>query len=321
MRSCSLSVMLIGLAAVAAVAGMPLPAGAAGPTCEHIDARTGVCSIVAEQPAPPRPGTSDPISDEGPSDSGAGSACVNDLSIWNGSTDVVPVPCTSDAGYWSNAYGCYIRLLDPQPVADPALVGQRGEGAMYSCVIPPPHGGSTYVWLEEAPEPAAQGPSPRAVAEMAVDSMNLEAIEIGIVPEPGEGKVGVVGMPVWMWAANPGPASTGPNTATASAGGVTITATATVEDITWSMGDGTTVVCDGPGTPYTDGAGLSASPDCGHTYTTSSATQPGQRFTVTATSDWVVEWEGAGQTGTIRLDDLSRSVQIAVGEVQVLVQQ
>jgi hypothetical protein len=43
-------------------------------------------------------------------------------------------------------------------------------------------------------------------------------------------------------------------------------------------------------------------------------------FTVTATSDWVISWQGAGQSGTIRLNGLARSVQIAVGEAQVLVQ-
>ena len=41
---------------------------------------------------------------------------------------------------------------------------------------------------------------------------------------------------------------------------------------------------------------------------------------MTATSDWVITWEGAGQTGTIRLNGLTRSVAIAVGEAQVLVQ-
>ncbi|WP_275106486.1 hypothetical protein [Nocardioides daphniae] len=41
---------------------------------------------------------------------------------------------------------------------------------------------------------------------------------------------------------------------------------------------------------------------------------------MTATSDWVVEWEGAGQSGTIRLNGLVREARVAVGEAQVLVQ-
>ena len=52
----------------------------------------------------------------------------------------------------------------------------------------------------------------------------------------------------------------------------------------------------------------------------SSAGQDGDRFTVTAMSNWIVTWEGAGQTGTIRLNGLTRSTRIAIGEAQVLVQ-
>jgi len=252
------------------------------------------------------------------SDSGSGSTCVNDLSIWSSGGSVEPIACDSPDGYWSNAYGCYIQLMDPQPPPRPERTGK--EGAVYTCTIPPPHGGMTAFWLENPPDAAAAGPSPREIAQRAVDSMDLHAIDIGMVPAPTPGKVGIVGLPVWMWAANPGPSSTGPTTASASAGGITITATARIERITWDMGDGTTVLCDGPSTPYQDKFGKDSSPDCGHTYTTSSADQPDGRFTVSATSDWVISWEGAGQTGTIRLDGLSRSVQVAIGEVQVLVQ-
>ena len=60
--------------------------------------------------------------------------------------------------------------------------------------------------------------------------MNLRPISIGIVPEDRPGSVGLVGMPVWLWAASPGPAqSWGPITRSASAGGVTVTATAKVQ--------------------------------------------------------------------------------------------
>lgn len=33
------------------------------------------------------------------------------------------------------------------------------------------------------------------------------------------------------------------------------------------MGDGATVTCTAPGTPYTPNYGAQPSPDCGHTYT------------------------------------------------------
>lgn len=60
----------------------------------------------------------------------------------------------------------------------------------------------------------------------------------------------VVGMPMWMWA-DPSPTTFGPLSASATAGGVTVTATAKVTTVRWAMGDGTTVTCHGPGTPYT----------------------------------------------------------------------
>ncbi|ACZ29879.1 hypothetical protein Xcel_0845 [Xylanimonas cellulosilytica DSM 15894] len=303
-------------AVLTAVVGLA-PAQADGPDCKQVDRTTGKCLVFVDPPPPPAHDT-EPVSDPAPGDSRAGSACVNDLSIWNAGDDVVPVACTSDAGYWSNAYGCYIQLMDPQPPPRPERAGT--EGAVYTCTIPPPRGGMTALWLESPPDAAEAGPSPREIAQRAVDSMDLHAIDIGMVPEPGPDRVGIVGLPVWMWAANPGASTTGPQTASASAGGITITATARIQRITWDMGDGTTVVCDGPGTPYQDKFGKTSSPDCGHTYTTSSANQPDGRFTVSATSDWVISWEGAGQTGTIRLDGLARSVQVAIGEVQVLVQ-
>ena len=72
--------------------------------------------------------------------------------------------------------------------------------------------------------------------------------------------------------------------------------------------------------PYEAAYGNKKSPDCGHVYITSSSSESDQKFTVTATSDWVIDWEGAGQAGTIRLNGLVREAQIAIGEAQVLVQ-
>ena len=81
-----------------------------------------------------------------------------------------------------------------------------------------------------------------------------------------------------------------------------------------------TTACPTAGTPYEAAYGNTKSPDCGHVYEKSSSKQAGGKYTVTATSDWVITWEGAGQTGTIRLNGLTRTVAIAVGEAQVLVQ-
>ncbi|MGW1521438.1 ATP/GTP-binding protein [Streptomyces sp. NPDC002287] len=149
---------------------------------------------------------------------------------------------------------------------------------------------------------------PAVLAQRAVDSMLLRPPAIGIVPKPGG--VGVVGMPVYMWTAT-GPETYGPNVASASAGAVTVTATARVAKIVWAMGDGTTVTCTTPGTPYRAEFGKNPSPDCGHQYRT-----PG-KYHVTATSTWAIDWTGGGQSGQLT-EVRSSAVDIAVGEVQVV---
>lgn len=285
--------------------------------CQQTHPTTGKCLVWVVVEVPGNENV-----DDGPKDTGTGQSCY-----WDGTKQGItkpppgPVPCTSEYGYWSNTYRCYIRLLDPQPPAgDPAWQGHEpGDGAVYDCYQPQVHL-LINIWAADPPDNSGAGPSPRDVAQLAIDDMALRAIDIGITPQPGANRIGLVGMPVWMWAANPDDHTYGPITATASAGGITITATANVQMVTWQMGDGTTVECRTAGTPYKAIYGKKSSPDCGHVYTKSSAGQPGGTYTVTATSSWVITWEGAGQTGTIRLDGLQRSVEITVGEAQVLVE-
>jgi hypothetical protein len=322
MRSSRLNAtrVLLSLSLVA-LAVVTLPGSArAGISCERVDLTTGTCLVSAEVPDDPGVPAAQTVNGDEPEDSGEGSPCV----FTQDGAEPYVVDCSAGDYSWSNALNCYFRAADPQPDAsDPAWQGRdpADGGAIYECFQPIAES-SWYLWLAEAPERSGvTGPSPRAVALMAIEQMNLSAIDIGIAPEPGPDSVGLVGMPVWMWASNPGPSTTGPITRSASAGGVTVTATAEVRDIEWSMGDGAVVACNGPGTPYASSNGNQPSPTCGHVYTRTSAREEQGRFTVTATSQWVVTWAGAGQTGTIVMDPLQRSVQIAIGEAQVLVTQ
>ncbi|GAA1761552.1 hypothetical protein GCM10009795_005000 [Nocardioides hankookensis] len=287
--------------------------------CQQTDPATGACIVWVEVPG--HPGTPGGGGDDGPIDTGSGAACYWDPSKQGlPGPPAGPVPCDSQYGYWSNAYNCYLKVLDPPlPAGDPAWQGHDpGDGAVYLC-YQPQSGLAIQVWAQDPPAGSGAGPSPREVAQLAVDQMHLSAIDIGIVPEPGPDSIGLVGMPVWMWAKAPSEHTFGPITTSASAGGITITATANVLNITWDMGDGTEVVCDTAGTPYKPSYGQKNSPDCGHTYKKSSADESDDAFTVTATSSWVITWAGAGQTGTIRLGGLTRSTQIRIGEAQVLV--
>jgi hypothetical protein len=101
----------------------------------------------------------------------------------------------------------------------------------------------------------------------------------------------VTNVPTWLWI---DPATWGVRTATASVPNESATVTATPVSVTWTMGDGSRVVCRGPGTPYTGGDPARPSPDCGHTYRQSSAGQPGLRYPVTATTTWRITWVASG---------------------------
>ena len=286
--------------------------------CQVTDSQTGQCLIwVTTDPPPVDAGNGGTE----PADTGSGAACYWDPSKQGlDGPPAGPVPCTDATGYWSNHYNCYISTARPQPPAtDPSWQGhQPGDGSVYQCYQPQTDL-QVFIWSANPPPGSGIGPTPREVAQLAITQMDLRAIDIGITPDPAAGRVGIVGMPVWMWVRNPNGHTFGPSTASAAAGGITVTATARVAKITWVMGDDTEVVCRTAGTPYEARFGKKESPDCGHTYEQASARKPHSRFTVTAVSDWVINWAGAGQTGTIRLNGLQRSVQIAVGEAQVLV--
>lgn len=311
-------VAMVAALAVSVLSWLASPV-AADPICQRRDNTTGVCTIWLEDPGtPPSDG---PGSDPG-TVSGAHASCFWDPSIKHLTRPPAgPVPCSTSNGYWSNSYQCYISLAHPQPEAgDPAWAGHLpGDGAIYAC-FQPQTDLLVYLWSANPPPSSAGGPSPEQVARQAIASMRLRAIDIGIVPKPGPDSVGLVGMPTWLWVANPDGTSFGPRTVSASAGGITITATAKVEKIVWAMRDGTSVTCTTAGTPYEPRFGRRDSPTCGHTYEQTSSAQPGGVFPVSASSYWVVNWAGAGQSGTIRLDPLIQTTSIRIGELQVLVQ-
>ncbi|WP_344396297.1 hypothetical protein [Streptomyces vastus] len=154
-----------------------------------------------------------------------------------------------------------------------------------------------------------------AVAQQAVE--RLELPEPVIRTSPDEDFVQVVHVPTWMWVEE---GSWGPETAKAQVPGVEVTATARPRKAVWSMGEGGTVVCDGPGTPYSDAYSPKASsPDCGYTYRRASLSAPGKAYTVSVQVTWDVEWQGAGESGVVPGLVMSAERQLVVDEVQAVV--
>jgi hypothetical protein len=117
----------------------------------------------------------------------------------------------------------------------------------------------------------------------------------------------VVGIRTWMWV---DPADWHPIAATASIPGLAATVTATPTKTIWDMGDGTTVVCNGPGTVY-DPAKPDADQhsDCSHTY------QHDGPYNVRATIVWSVSWTATNGTGG-NLGTVQRTTQFAINVEQ-----
>lgn len=222
------------------------------------------------------------------------------------------VACTDpELGTWSNSRACYITAASPQPPqSDPVWKGNT-TGAIYRCsgsgIWSGP--GSYLFWSGSDPTVV---PDPRVLAQQAVTQMRLRAVAIGMAPDPTPGSVGLVGLPIWLWVASPDASTWGPNTKTASAGGYSVTATGKVTQVVWSMGDGGTVACSSPGTPYSDASGAAPSPDCGYRYGKQGT------FTVSATSYWTITWSGIGQSGVIH-QTYTNSVVVTIGELQTVV--
>ena len=153
-----------------------------------------------------------------------------------------------------------------------------------------------WVVIAQPGAPAVAGapappPSPVVVALQAEKQLTLPATTIEMAPPAATAQL--VNVSSWLWL---NPATWKPYTATASIDGVSATATATPEQVVWNMGDGSTVTCHGPGTPY-DPSQPNATTNCSYTWTTPSVGEPGGDYAVSATTKWQVTWTAIGAPG------------------------
>src|SRR5680860_1214726 len=92
------AVSFLGLTSLLAVFQQ---AATAEPSCQVIDPRTGQCTIFVQ----PDPEPQTPAEDDGPEQTGNGSRCYWDpVPQGLSAPPAGPVPCSSDAGYWSVSY-------------------------------------------------------------------------------------------------------------------------------------------------------------------------------------------------------------------------
>ena len=184
-------------------------------------------------------------------------------------------------------YGCTYTAGGPSVTASLGVGGpQPGQWVFPVCAGPGVLNPMPPFWVSGA-QPAASvvQVNPVVVVQQAVKQLALASPIIDMAPPSGSPQL--VGVATWLWIA-PGAWQT--LSASASAGTVTTTASATPQKVVWDMGDGATVTCNGPGTPYSASA-PNATTDCSYTWGRAGT------YRVTATPYWSVTWTATGAPG------------------------
>ena len=157
-----------------------------------------------------------------------------------------------------------------------------------------------------APEVDAEVLADQAAARLAVSPPQVEL-------SPKVGLNQITQLATYMWVTNWEPDST-----SASVPGVTSTVTATPTKVTWDMGNGDQVVCNGPGTPFDFSRPEdSQTTDCTYTYRHSSTGQPGGVYQVSATMSYDVSWSAEGAPGGGALPAVSATESFPVRVIEI----
>jgi hypothetical protein len=280
---------LLAVVVLLLVPGSAARADIGGPVgCDPADA---YCTVVSTSP------------DSG----GTGGGTTTTVACHNLTMDAIE-PCYDPDLGWVGPDGCYYKQRPDGKI--PPSPGPPGHWYTRSCIG---SGGaiSGAAWIVDN-----KAPGPAQLARIAESLMTMPRPSIQL--SPPNSAMQIVGVPTWLWL--PKDSYTQQN-ASAGVPGMKVTAYATPVKAVWHTGDGATVTCTGRGTEWTSAdSPTKPSPTCGHTYTRSSAGQPGNTFTVTVTVTWQITWTVNGAAGGT-LGDLttSNTVNIPVGQAEAVI--
>jgi hypothetical protein len=176
--------------------------------------------------------------------------------------------------------------------------------------------GAPWAFMPSTRQPAS--PGIRALVDQATKAVNISTPQPSL--SPAATTTQIVGLPLWAWTSA---SEWNPKSVTVEAAGASLTMTATPAFSVWSMGDGGSVVCRGPGTPYPSAPAASPpekSPDCGYTYVEPSTSQPGETYRVSVTTHWKLVWTATnGSSGAEPDLTATSNLRLKVSEVQALI--
>ncbi len=194
-----------------------------------------------------------------------------------------------------------------------ALGGDLKPGDWYGLVCTDANGQEVVNELRQynPGEPGAPVIDPVVLAQEAASRLVVDPPEVQLSPKTDVNQI--VQLPTWMWVT-----SWEPESASASVPGVTSTVTARPTTVTWDMGNGDQVVCNGPGTPFDFSRPEEGqSTDCSYTYRHSSTSQPGGVYRVSATATYEVSWSAEGAPGGGALPAVSKTSSVPVRVMEI----
>lgn len=269
---------------------------------------SGICSKLG-QTARCRISFGSPPSNGGGGGGGGGTGEKPKPLCNTGPPDYHGVSCSSTTGIWSNEEQCYLGENTDEISTDDPAWGGHTDGKLYDCIGQ--HGENKGTrWFAQPPTLA--GWDPQRMMEKIL-GIEFVAFPVGIAPSAKKyesGNAGIVGAPVWMWAADRFTGNYADPPIEVREPGTPFFLRAATTHTFWDMGDGTTKKC-GAGTPYAPYLRLKESPDCGHRYT-----EPGI-YRVTIRTHWRIEWQDVNGGGGKDLE-FTRSTLIRVYEAQTV---
>ena len=215
-------------------------------------------------------------------------------------------PSEVDAVWGSLGSGSDVEVIAPgDGLVDPQDFG------WYRLTCPDGAGGESSVLV---PIPLSDPVDPIDLRDEAMDTLTLPLPTVAMNPAGEQ----VVHVETWLWIDD---VIWRTHSRSVSAGGVTATVSASPQQVVWDLGNGDTVACSGPGTPYDPSVPAEDQrTDCSYTYENTSAGQPGDAYRATATIEWAVSWSVTGAAGGGALPALltSAPVSVPVSEMQAL---
>ena len=244
-----------------------------GQASQEVEGGFGHICVSVTIPATPGGGdTGDNTGDEGPA------TCQDE--------DGDVVPCSSESGgTWNSAHNCYAYPMDPQPPAGPIWDGNDpSEGSMWECGVT----------IGVPPRPPFFIPSgavplvdPAALAQHAVDQLDLELADAKIAPSPAFHTY--VHIDNWLWVPEE---QWRDLQLTVSAGPTSVTVAAAPVRVDWSMGTDTKS-CYDAGRVWQKGMSDAAQTTCSYAYETIE-NPTGDSHVVSAQIVYGVTWTCSG---------------------------